>query len=95
MSGECCQWVLDIVCKTIEWLRQPLGFEVPHSPRITRFSETVLTIAAPRLSLKSQTMSSSKLQPRMTTGASVFLDNRYIHLLPTSPFTDSISLTES
>jgi len=26
-SGECCQWVLDVACKPIEWPRQPLGFE--------------------------------------------------------------------
>ena len=25
--GGCCQWVLDAVCQTVEWLSQPLGFE--------------------------------------------------------------------
>jgi hypothetical protein len=27
MSGECCQWVLDTVFHTVEWLSQPLGFD--------------------------------------------------------------------
>jgi len=27
MSGECCQWVLDAVFHTVEWLSQPLGFD--------------------------------------------------------------------
>jgi hypothetical protein len=26
-SGECCQWVLDAVLQTVEWLCQPLGFD--------------------------------------------------------------------
>jgi hypothetical protein len=26
-SGECCQWVLDTVFHTVEWLSQPLGFD--------------------------------------------------------------------
>ena len=25
--GGCCQWVLDTVCQTVEWLHQPLGFD--------------------------------------------------------------------
>ena len=27
MFGGCCQWVLDVVCETVEWPYQPFGFD--------------------------------------------------------------------
>src|SRR6266542_3267476 len=51
-SGECCQWALDGVCKTIEWLRQPLGFDSLTLRGPTRLERKQLDNGSPGTKIK-------------------------------------------
>src|SRR5271155_2720920 len=47
-SGECCQWVLDAVSHTVEWLSQPLGFE---SLTLRRSLDDIIRLTTPLAAL--------------------------------------------
>ena len=69
----CFQWVLDAACQAVEWLSQPLGFE---SLTLCSHSTTdfILTSRSTRISLNmTGGVQHFCFQPRMTTGAFVFL----------------------
>ena len=69
----CFQWVLDAACQAVEWLSQPLGFE---SLTLCSHSTTdfILTSPSTRISLNmTGGVQHFCFQPRMTTGAFVFL----------------------
>ena len=77
MSGECCQWVLDAVFHTVEWLSQPLGFN-SLALRLSLDDRKLLDNAAIGAMLDlcegQRLVLASCPQPRLTIGAFVFLD---------------------
>jgi hypothetical protein len=74
--GGCCQWVLDAVCETVEWLSQPLGFD-SLALRSHSTKRIVLDNAAERVMLKvfRRRRSVPRLGPRLTIGAVLFVPN--------------------
>lgn len=75
-SGECCQWVLDVVLQTVDWLSQPLGFE---SLTLRRSLDAIkpLDNTAVGVMLKvfegQRPVSDFSIRPGLTIGAFVFL----------------------
>lgn len=50
--GGCCQWVLAAACETVEWPRQPLGFESLALRSVTRLYERSLDRALSRIRIE-------------------------------------------
>lgn len=66
-SGECCQWVLDALSQSVEWLCQPLGFEPLTLRRSLDDSEFRLTTSSMALFLRRETASSTNLSIQAPT----------------------------
>src|SRR6267154_3530480 len=71
MSGEFCQWVLDAVRETVEW-QSATRVQLPHSPQYTR--QILKSLDNDRAGTIIKVADGVQyFQPRMTTGAFVFL----------------------